>query len=60
MMATIYGIKWCKQAGCNTYDLEWDYWVITDMINNKVTNNLKLKGITRDIIKGINGAGVKI
>ncbi|WMV33843.1 hypothetical protein MTR67_027228 [Solanum verrucosum] len=57
-------------ARFKTHDLELDSLVITDMINNKVTNYHminnkvtnyhKLKGIIRDIIKGINGADMKI
>ncbi|KAK6786672.1 hypothetical protein RDI58_015197 [Solanum bulbocastanum] len=50
-MADMYEVNWCKY-----YDLEFNSLVITDMINNKVTNYHKLKGIIRDIIKGINGA----
>ncbi|KAK6780226.1 hypothetical protein RDI58_022410 [Solanum bulbocastanum] len=58
-MAAMYGIYWCKQTGFNTFELELDSLLTTDMINNKVTNNLRLKCISRDIIKGINGVDVK-
>lgn len=58
-MATMYDANWYKQARFKTHDLELDSLKITDMINNKIINYHKLKGI-RDIFKDINGANMKI
>ncbi|MCD7447152.1 hypothetical protein HAX54_024732 [Datura stramonium] len=56
-LAALYVTRWCKQAGYNKYDLELDSIVAANMIKDKYTNNLKLKGIIRDTIQAMRREG---
>ncbi|KAH0672661.1 hypothetical protein KY290_024899 [Solanum tuberosum] len=59
-MATLYVTRWCKQAGYNKYDLELDSMLVDNMIKDKDTKNLKLKGIIRDISHAMKGVEVNV
>ncbi|WMV08469.1 hypothetical protein MTR67_001854 [Solanum verrucosum] len=59
-MAALYVTRWCKQAVYNKYNLELDSMIVANMIKDKDTKNLKLKGIIRDIDQAMNGAEINI
>ncbi|KAH0649965.1 hypothetical protein KY284_029877 [Solanum tuberosum] len=59
-VAALYAIEWCNRAGYDKYDLELDSMVITNMLKEKDTNNLKLKNIIKRIVNAMEGAEVSI
>jgi len=59
-MAALYAIEWCNRAGYDKYDLELDSMVVTNMLEEKGTNNLKLKNIIKRIVNAMEGAEVSI
>ncbi|XP_059301947.1 uncharacterized protein LOC132053868 [Lycium ferocissimum] len=54
-MAIRFGVKWCKQNGYMNVHVELDSMIIANMLNNKDTNNLKLKHRVRSTTKLLNG-----
>ncbi|KAL3379939.1 hypothetical protein AABB24_000541 [Solanum stoloniferum] len=50
-MAALYVTSWCKQGGYNKYDLEFDSMIVANMIKDKDTKNLKLKGIIETLTR---------
>ncbi|KAH0644413.1 hypothetical protein KY284_032297 [Solanum tuberosum] len=55
-MVALYAIKWCNRAGYDKYDL----MVITNMLEEKDTNNLKLKNIIKRTVNTMEGEEVSI
>ncbi|XP_060211762.1 uncharacterized protein LOC132639326 [Lycium barbarum] len=55
-MAANYGSRWCIQHGLNNFDIELDSAIITNMSNQKDTNNLKLKHIIQDTTNTLRNA----
>ncbi|XP_059315721.1 uncharacterized protein LOC132066424 [Lycium ferocissimum] len=55
-MAANYGSRWCIQHGLNNFDIELDSAIITNMSNQKYTNNLKLKHIIQDTTNTLRNA----
>ncbi|KAK4735761.1 hypothetical protein R3W88_010022 [Solanum pinnatisectum] len=48
-MAALYAIEWCNRAGYDKYDLELDSMVVTNMLKEKDTNNMKQKNIINEL-----------
>ena len=59
-MAAFYAIEWCDWVGYDKDDLELDTMVITNILEEKDTNNLKLKNIIKRTVNAMEGAEVSI
>ncbi|KAK4717882.1 hypothetical protein R3W88_016220 [Solanum pinnatisectum] len=57
-IAALYATEWCNQAGYDKYDLELDSMVVTNMFEEKDTNNVKLKNIIKRTVNAMEGAEV--
>ena len=51
-LAAEFGEKWCEYQGYTNFTLELDSTIITNMLNNNLVTNMKLKQVV-DSIKSI-------
>ncbi|WMV26965.1 hypothetical protein MTR67_020350 [Solanum verrucosum] len=54
-LAVKFGVQWCMQQQFTLLDIELDSLVISNMLINKDTNNLKLKHIVSGIVNHLTG-----
>ncbi|WMV56118.1 hypothetical protein MTR67_049503 [Solanum verrucosum] len=59
-MGALHAIEWCNRIGYDKYDLQLDSMVITNMLEEKDTNNVKLKSIIKRTVNAMEGAEVSI
>lgn len=59
-LAIEFGIKWCKLQGYTNFVLELDSMVITNMLVNRDTNNLKIKQVIDRMLSVILQANVRV
>nr|XP_016504508.1 PREDICTED: uncharacterized protein LOC107822473 [Nicotiana tabacum] len=56
--ATKYEVDWCCQNGIRAFDLELDSLILTNMLKNEDTNNLKLRKMIKHITSTVSKAEV--
>ncbi|KAK6784455.1 hypothetical protein RDI58_017910 [Solanum bulbocastanum] len=57
-IAATFGVNWCVEKGINCFMIEMDFLVITNMLKNMSTTNLKLKKIIYDTYKSVSNVNI--